>query len=207
MSSLQQLAFYALTVVYAAQLRIMSLEYKNRCLLLDYKKSQMIGSAVMVTLSIAEQDGRINRLLKTALKKKGYRVSTKENTDADYLLLSGAVKNCDLLLLHHACPSPQPDYMTIINTDEENLTLNSLHTLTISYGLNPLATVTASSIKHENNRISFSCCLQRAIVTLKGSILEPQEFPVKLQDADIGTGLAFAALGLVLSFSQEDYLF
>ncbi len=161
----------------------------------------------MVTLAIREQDDRISKLIKTALEKRGYQISTNENTDADYLLLSESAKSCDLLLLNHQCTWPRPDYMAIINTDEKNLVLNSRQALTISYGLNPLATVTASSMKQEDNNTSFSCCLQRAIVTLKGNLLEPQEFFVKLPTSDISTGLAFASLGLVLSFSQEDFLF
>lgn len=160
----------------------------------------------MVTLAVAEQDTLIARLLKTALEKKGARVYTKENADADYLFITDTKKTCDLLLLHKLCPYPSPDYMAIVNTDEENLLQNHFHALTISYGLNPLATVTASSISHDDNDISFSCCLQRGIVTLKGAIVEPQEFPVKIPTADTSTGLAFAALGLVLSFSPNDFL-
>jgi len=71
----------------------------------------------------------------------------------------------------------------------------------ITYGYNPKATITASSVVvHEN--ISIQCCIQRQFDTLCGIALEPQEFSVRtsymeLKEDDILAAVAVALLGAV----------
>ena len=156
----------------------------------------------MVTIAITEADSTISDLLKTTLASKGQRLSrSTKNTDADYLLLpKDTHKNCDILLLHEPRPSQktQADYITILNADANNATLPYETSLVITYGLNPLATVTASSLPPDSEQTHFLCCLQRSIVTLKGKVIEPQEFPVVLPKAitDIPAAMGFAVYAL-----------
>ena len=100
------------------------------------------------------------------------------------------------------------DYVTILNADEPTMAPVYSKSLVITYGLNSLATATASSLKNEPGKTCFQYCLQRSIVTLKGKILEPQEFPVMLPDVfpEISAAMGFVTLGLVLSFSPEDFI-
>jgi len=161
----------------------------------------------MVTLFIAERGDSIVSLLKTAFATKKIICSHNPvNTHCDYMLTTPDFKHCDMVLLHHQTPCPVGDYMTIMNTDERHNGPINKQAPVLAYGLNPLATVTASSICIEENHTAFSCCLQRSIVTLKGKMIEPQEIPMRLPTEDISSALAFAALGLVLSFAPEDFL-
>ncbi|MBE7021635.1 MAG: hypothetical protein E7414_00205 [Ruminococcaceae bacterium] len=164
----------------------------------------------MVTLSIKERGNTISSLIKAGLSQK--KIGFSESlacTDCDYIFLPPDAKCCDIALA--AVPGYakgcRADYMTILNTDEKITEEVNKKSLLITYGLNPLATVTASSIRAEEGKTAFSCCLQRSIVTLKGKLLEPQEFPVSIPAplSDLHAGIAFAALGLVLSFAPEDF--
>lgn len=164
----------------------------------------------MVTLSIKEHGNAISSLVKAAFSRKGIRFSMNPDcTDCDYIFLPPDADCCDILLasIPGGSEGCRADYMTILNTDEKITEEINKKSLLITYGLNPLATVTASSIRAEEGKTAFSCCLQRTIVTLKGKVLEPQEFPVTISAplSDLHAGIAFAALGLVLSFSPEDF--
>jgi len=75
----------------------------------------------------------------------------------------------------------------------------------ITYGYNPKATITASSVVvHEN--ISVQCCIQRQFATLGGEVLEPQEFLVRtsyleLKEDDI---LAAVTVALLCGISADE---
>ena len=111
------------------------------------------------------------------------------------------------MLLHSQSNAPCADYITLMNADKKLSLPIDKKSLIITYGLNPLATITASSVDTDGERTTFLCCLQRSIVTLKGKILEPQEFSVTLPEdiTDLGTFMGFVCLGLVLSFRPEDF--
>ncbi len=163
----------------------------------------------MVTITIAEEDDAITKLLYAALKTKGQKICRKNCTSGcDYLLMDpDSSKSSDVLLLQSPFPAPCADYITLLNADRQLSPPIGKKSLIITYGLNPLATVTASSVSTDGEKTTFLCCLQRSIVTLKGKILEPQEFPVSLPGAtpDISAMMGFVALGLILSFSPEDF--
>lgn len=163
----------------------------------------------MVTIAIAEEEGTIAELLQNALKAKGQKICRKNNTcGCDYLLLApDSHKSCDVLLLHHYRPTPCADYITLLNADTKLKPPTGKKSLLITYGLNPLATVTASSVSTDGEKTSFLCCLQRSIVTLKGKVIEPQEFPVTLTGTtqDLDAIMGFVCLGLVLSFSPDEF--
>ncbi len=165
----------------------------------------------MITLSIQENGKFLLTQIQRKMAEKGLCLSTEVSPPfGDFLFLKPrAGKHCDILLLHEpgdplCCWA---DSMTILNTDRKIPSDLNPKSLIITYGLNSLSTVTASSLKPEPEGLSFSCCLQRSIVTLKGNILEAQEFPVFLPSpwTDISAALGFVALGLVLSFSPEEF--
>ncbi len=161
----------------------------------------------MVTLFIAERGESIVSLLKTGCAgKKIIGCHSLQDVQCDYMLTTPASNHCDVVLHHNRINSTLADYMTIMNTDETHGGRINKKVPILTYGLNPLATVTASSICVEEGCMAFFCCLQRSIVTLQGKIIEPQEISMRLPTEDISAGLAFAALGLVLSFAPKDFL-
>ncbi len=163
----------------------------------------------MVTIAIAEEEGAIADLLQNALREKGQKLCRKNNTySCDYLLLTpDSHKSCDVSLIHHYRPTSCADYITLLNADTKISPPTGKKSLLITYGLNPLATVTASSVNNDGEKTSFLCCLQRSIVTLKGKVIEPQEFPVTLPGTtrDLGAIMGFVCLGLILSFSPDEF--
>jgi len=167
----------------------------------------------MVTIAISEEDSIVSDLLKTALSSKGHCFNQNiSDTDSEYLLLLPKThKQCDVLLLHELplSQATEAEYITIINADKTPIPIFDRKSLVITYGLNPLATVTASSVLENPEQTDFLCCLQRSIVTLKGKVIEPQEFPVSLPSTytDISAAMGVVCLGLVLSFVPKDFRF
>lgn len=164
----------------------------------------------MVTIAICEEEQTICELFQFALKAKGQKAHQKETANCHYLLLKpDKQKSCDILLLHKPQTVMGADYVTLLNADRSILPPDKKKSLLITYGMNPLATITASSFSTDGDKTSFLCCLQRSIVTLKGRVLEPQEFPVTLPKPiqDLSAAMGFVSLCLVLSFKPEDFLF
>ncbi|HOQ17305.1 MAG TPA: Mur ligase family protein [Defluviitaleaceae bacterium] len=100
-----------------------------------------------------------------------YSVSSTEKENADFPLDD----NKFFLTLSQ-------DAVGIINADDKELMhffkrkINRL----VTYGFNPAACITASSIQEEeiNNRIQ--CCVKKKLKTFSGRVLEPQEFSIRL---------------------------
>ncbi len=165
----------------------------------------------MITVSIAEYGSLISSQMKKVLTSRGFFIDSKKISDkGDYRFFPpGNRKNCDILVLHEPdCASGcLGDYFTLLNADRKHHTTINRNALVITYGLNPLATLTASSLSETPYGIDFHCCLQRSIVTLRGKVLEPQEFPVHLfpTSGDISAAMAFVCLGLILSIPPEDF--
>ena len=163
----------------------------------------------MVTICVCENGESITSLVQNRLLSKGYSVHTEGiNSESDYVFLTGfGHKTCDILLLHDPKNTPiRADYITLVNADRCRGALDTGNSLLISYGVNPLATVTASSFPREPDKSRFICCIQRSIVTLKGKIIEPREFPVVLPDtiSDLSVAMAYTCLALLLSVSPEE---
>ena len=165
----------------------------------------------MITLSIAEKGDAIAVLTETAMQKKGLSFCKNiRRTDRDYIFLppeSDARR--DVLLVHDpdALPPCRADYVTVLNADKKT-PLADTRSLIVTYGLNSLATVTASSIRSEPEHGELFCCVQRSLITLKGRVIEPQEFSVVLppdMPEEPQTVLAFVSLGLILSLSPKEF--
>lgn len=74
------------------------------------------------------------------------------------------------------------DYF-ILNSDGENwlsLPLGNLRPLAVSYGFNNKATLTVSSYNDDHNT-KLNLCLQREIISIVGSKIEPFEFTINLK--------------------------
>lgn len=71
----------------------------------------------------------------------------------------------------------------------------------ITYGLNGRTTVTSSSI-NDMEGLCFSYCLQRAIFTLPGTLVQPCEIPLQVEGIhdDVGYYLAAYTCLIVLGF-------
>lgn len=71
-------------------------------------------------------------------------------------------------------------YISVINTDiKDNLkVLDNLNGMVITYGFNPKATVTASSVNDDN----IAICIQRVIEDMKGKEIEPIEYIENIQN-------------------------
>ena len=150
----------------------------------------------MVTVSIAETTDVIRGLLQKILPVQS------ENL---VFLPAEPHKQRDVVLLHQPVDC-QGNIITMLNTDEP-IPLYNPSSVVITYGLNPLSTVTASSISTEEGLTCFSCCLQRSIVTLRGEILEPQEFPVAVTPplTDVGAAIGLVTAGLIFSVPPEAF--
>mgnify|MGYP006280612997 CR=1 FL=1 len=99
--------------------------------------------------------------------------------------------------------------LAIINTDDDNssnLLEGNDRVLTITYGLNSKASVTASSIS-ETDKISFNICIQRSITTLSYNEIEPSEFKINtnlIGIHNIYNSLAAISASLFYGINIED---
>lgn len=165
----------------------------------------------MITLSIAEKGTTIAALTEIALQNKGLSFCrSRSRTDCDYIFLPPqSAASRDVLLMHDPDVSPtcRADYVTVLNADKKT-PFTDAHSLIVTYGLNPLATVTASSICSEPEHGKLFCCVQRSLITLKGRVIEPQEFSVVWPSDMEGNPqavLAAVSLGLILSLSPKEF--
>ncbi len=160
----------------------------------------------MVTVTVAEDNGAISELFYRFLLKKKNNVTKKTVRPGLFRLsfMADIQTDCNILLLHTPCDLPDIDNdIVLLNTDQKIDIPAARKPLVITYGLNPLATVTASSLdKRPESRLL--CCLQRSFVTLSGMVLDPQEFPVAVPELATDDAIAFITLGLLLAFLPEE---
>ncbi|SKC43233.1 UDP-N-acetylmuramoyl-tripeptide--D-alanyl-D-alanine ligase [Maledivibacter halophilus] len=96
----------------------------------------------------------------------------------------------------------------IINS--ENRALNNYFDslqdkIIITYGLESKSTITASSLDIDEI-ISFNCCIQRGLTTLRGNEIEQMEFPIKIRyydDFNIYDFLALIGIALIYEIPVE----
>ena len=160
----------------------------------------------MITVGISETDAKIKHLALRFFQQQGLHCgSSLIQTDKDIVFCTaGADNNYDVLIENASSFSKaSADYIFLLNTDENIYpVVQNKNSIIITYGLNGLATATASSITSDEAKIQFLFCLQRNIVTLKGKIIECQEFPVSIKTTtDIHSAMAFTLLALILDVS------
>lgn len=130
------------------------------------------------------------------------KISIRSSRDGDKLgrshitVLNGGQPNLNLA---KALDSVIAGGVIIMNSDERNfsgLRLSKPVRL-ITYGYNPKSTVTASSIIVHDN-ISIQYCIQRQFSTLAGTVLEPQEFLIRTNHAELAAEDILAATSVAL---------
>ncbi len=163
---------------------------------------------MLITVGICEKDSKIKQLANHFFNHQGIICSTNnENADADFIF--NTPKNnthYDILIENKTLNIPaKADYIHLFNSDDINVLSDCSKCIFITYGLNRFATATASSIYYDENCLSFQYCLQRNITSLKGKIIECQEFPVCICDIDldIQSAIAFTTLSLIAGIKPE----
>ena len=162
----------------------------------------------LITVGIAETDGVIRQLAKQFFTDCGFRCGRAlQKTDSDFIFCSPKPNGRYDILIENNTPATgtHGDYVHLVNSDEVIPLPGSEHTVFITYGLNTFATATASSITEDGSHLHFQYCLQRNIVSLKGKMIECQEFPVSVyhSKADLHSAIAFTTLALLLSVPAE----
>lgn len=94
--------------------------------------------------------------------------------------------------------------IAIVNADDNDLNgfFKDIKHYIVTYGFNPKASMTTSSIGDLMVKENMLCCLQRKIYTKNGTVIEPQEFKVRtnLEGIDPNNVLAAATFALVNGF-------
>jgi UDP-N-acetylmuramate-alanine ligase len=87
----------------------------------------------------------------------------------------------------------------LINSDDKSVVelIKNNKAPVITFGLNPKASVTASSVM-ENEYLTVLCCVQRAFATFTGAVVEPQEFALNITGSAVKTHAALAAVSAAL---------
>lgn len=91
--------------------------------------------------------------------------------------------------------------VAIVNADnmEQVKILEGTELYTVTYGFNPKASITTSSVGDDLYKDNFMCCLQRTISSRNGKLIEPQEYRVNvgITDLDAYDVMAAASFAIV----------
>lgn len=95
--------------------------------------------------------------------------------------------------------------VVILNSDDRDLFPFSISTGTtlITCGINSKASVTASSVICDGVHETIQCCIQRAIHTISGEKLDPQEFSVRIKNENQNITGLLAAVATVMADDIE----
>jgi UDP-N-acetylmuramyl tripeptide synthase len=102
--------------------------------------------------------------------------------------------------------------VAIVNADDSDMIklLSGKKHKVITYGFNTKASITTSSIGDTVYKDGFICCLQRSISTRAGNIIEPQEYKLRLDAAELDSHDLLAAASFAIvngidlnSFSED----
>jgi len=138
---------------------------------------------------------RISEIDERKLNIKGLSGSDCKHKSHILVLNAGGVSP----LLQNALEAIAVGGIIIMDSDEKNYAgLKLLKPVRlISYGYNPKSTITTSSIVVHDS-ISIQCCIQRKFDTLAGEILEPQEFLVCTDYAELSAGDILAGISVAM---------
>ncbi len=90
--------------------------------------------------------------------------------------------------------------VAIVNVDDNDL-INLLQGMKhhfVTYGFNKKASITTSSIGDTVSKENFICCLQRTIETRNGTVIEPQEYKLKLEENEFDSHNVLAAASFAI---------
>lgn len=90
--------------------------------------------------------------------------------------------------------------MAIVNIDNTDLIriLEGTERYTVTYGFNPKASVTTSSVGGDIDNENFMCCLQRSISARNGTLVEPQEYKINIGAEDLHAYNVLAAASFAI---------
>ena len=152
----------------------------------------------MLTVGIIEKGYEIINLIKSFISENVCEVKKIDYSDE---LMEYDIIIDDL----GKCPENVKSYIYILNSDEKPPEGIMKPSFLISYGLNSLATVTASSISAEGNLLCFQYCLQREIADFKGNKIEPQEIPFVFQkEISIHSALVCVTFAAIVGGNGSD---
>ncbi len=88
----------------------------------------------------------------------------------------------------------------IVNVDDSDMIrlLKEKQHKVITYGFNTKASITTSSIGDAVYKDGFICCLQKSISTRGGKIIEPQEYKIHLDSAELDSHNLLAAASFAI---------
>ncbi len=158
----------------------------------------------MISVGISKEDRAIRQLAADFLQRK---IRLSKTASKDLLLFSfGECEHFDIAIENTPSFNRFSADIRLLNSDTIRPPADTLSSLIITYGLNHFATATASSLSEESSLLSFQYCLQRALTTFDGHVLECQEFPVSIPrfPIDIHRALAFVTLALICDVSPKE---
>lgn len=151
----------------------------------------------MKKIFVAEKDNEIKKCLLSLKTINGRKIGMDK--DVYYKISDDADDEYDIVIYNNEFDGKiKTKHVCMVNSDEK-IYCKPGDVPIISCGLNSLATVTASSICDDFEGTCFQYCLQRNILNLEGKIIEPQEFPVKVDSdfLEIHSALFAVTLGLL----------
>jgi UDP-N-acetylmuramyl tripeptide synthase len=105
-------------------------------------------------------------------------------------------------LLEHKGLQCSKKPVVIVNGDDMSVSrlLEGYEYYTVTYGYNSRASVTASSVGDNLSENGFICCTQRGICSIRGGVVEPQEFKMDIERESNNSHniLAAAAFAVVI---------
>lgn len=155
----------------------------------------------MTTISIVGRGGKTT--IKTMLQAILNNVEICEGVagaECDVITLAGLARPLRKETKYFSNAS-----MVIANADAKyRIRMPSVNTV-VDYGLSNKATVTASSLIQEDHGQTFTCCVQRNIRTLTGSLIQPKEFSVKINmPGKYNIYNALASITVLMVFDIKD---
>ncbi|MDR1066864.1 MAG: hypothetical protein LBL35_05465 [Clostridiales bacterium] len=117
----------------------------------------------------------------------------------DMVILTGANENAAKFI-----PTLSKNDILLINTDDEGAVrmIKDNKAPIITFGLNPKASVTASSVV-ESEYSTILCCVQRTLATFTGAAVEPQEFALNITGSSLRPIAALAAVSAALYWDVQ----
>ncbi len=140
----------------------------------------------MVRIKIWEQGDAVRRLLERILDDSAIAFPT---ANADITVIDAPIGPGEMLL---------ESGIVLINTDHSLAGLSCHHSQIITYGLDPHATVTPSSVDEADSHMDFCYCLQRSITTLSGDLIDCLDIPVRIHAGGVTVQQGLCAVTVAL---------
>ncbi|MBE7030559.1 MAG: hypothetical protein E7409_03920 [Ruminococcaceae bacterium] len=168
----------------------------------------------MTIIGVVDRKDRAARIVREYLSAAGHSVAYLSGAhplssamlthlQCEYLVIYMDRDFCplpfDILLLcappkNYTLPKPLKARLVLTSADDFDPPDNS-----VAFGMGSGASVTASSIETEADRLQFTCCVRREFPMLGGDMTLPGETPVCIQGMRIPIGAGLAGLTVLLA--------